>query len=486
MTLRFDPTDVERFKADIRQIPGYPAGEDMPIRGMVFESGAIFRLPALLERAGARPDRPLVVVMDGTPMKRENDDLKPFLLARLRDAGWNAEPVWLEPDATGQVHTDMRQIGQVKSRLRPGAAVLSVGSGTVTDIAKHAAHLYQNEAPVAPLPFVVYQTANSVNAFTSNMASVFVDGVKRTLNSRYPDVLVCDLETLRDAPRAMTAAGVGDLVTLYSSLPDWYLAHRLGLDSNYSAFAQVLMGALDETLEANAEAIRAGGLDGTATLTKLITLGGLAMSLSHATTPFSGWEHVVSHLLDLLCELDGRPLPLHGAQVALSALLTTEAYRIFLSEFEPAELDPARCYPSAGAMHTRIRAALDPLDPSGRSAAECWSDYQQKLEAWATHRADFEDVLRDWDTVRGQLQSLTRPPERLAAILKAVGGPLDFGELDPPRTEAEVKFAFQNAPLIRRRLSLGDLFIFLEWDRESLWTRVNSGRARLHYPLDTH
>lgn len=110
----------------------------------------------------------------------------------------------------------------------------------------------------------------------------------------------------------------------------------------------------------------------------------------------------------------------------------------------------------------------------------------QKLEAWATHRADFEDALRDWDTVRGQLQSLTRPPERLAAILKAVGGPLDFGELDPPRTEAEVKFAFQNAPLIRRRLSLGDLFIFLEWDRESLWTRVNSGLARLHRPLDTH
>lgn len=486
MTLQFDPGDVERFKADIRQIPGYPAGEDMPIREMVFESGAIFRLPALLERAGARPDRALVVVMDGTRMKREHDDLKPFLLARLRDAGWNAEPVWLAPDATGQVHTDLSQIGQVKSRLQAGAAVLSVGSGTVTDIAKHAAHLYQKEASVASLPFVVYQTANSVNAFTSNMASVFVDGVKRTLNSRYPDVLVCDLETLRDAPRAMTAAGVGDLVTLYSSIPDWYLAHRLGLDSNYNTFAQVLMGSLDETLAANAEAIRAGGLEGTATLAKLITLGGLAMSLSHATTPFSGWEHVVSHLLDLLCELDGRPLPLHGAQVALAALLTTEAYRLFLAEFEPAEVDPARCYPAAEVMHARIRAALDPLDPSGKSAAECWSDYRQKLEAWTAHRADFVDALRDWEAVRNQLQSLTRPPERLAAILRAVGAPLAFDELDPPRTGAEVKLAFQNAPLIRRRLSLGDLFIFLEWDRETLWARVNGERARLHHLAEAH
>jgi glycerol-1-phosphate dehydrogenase [NAD(P)+] len=479
MTTHFDPGDIERFKADLRQIPGYPAGEEMPIREMVFEADALFRLPALLERAGARRDQALVVVMDQTAMKRGADDLKPHLLARLRDAGWNPEPAWLQPDGTGQTHTDMHQIGQVKARLKPGTAVLSVGSGTVTDIAKHAAYLYQQETAAAPLPFVVYQTANSVNAFTSNMASVFVDGVKRTLNSRYADVLVCDLETLRAAPQAMTAAGVGDLVTLYSSIPDWYLAHRLGLDSNYSTFAQVLMGSLDETLEANAAAIRSGGLEGTATLAKLITLGGLAMSLSHATTPFSGWEHVVSHLLDLLCELDARPLPLHGSQVALAALLTSEAYRIFLAEFEPAELDRARCYPAAETMHARIRAALDPLDPSGRSAAECWSDYQQKLEAWSAHRADFEDALRDWDAVRAQLQSLTRPPARLAALLKAVGGPLDFAQLDPPRTEAEVKFAFQNAPLIRRRLSLGDLFIFTNWDRESLWTRVNSEHARL-------
>ena len=71
MTLRFDPEDVDRFKTQIRGIPGYPAGEDLPIREMVFESGALWRLPSLLLLAGMKPDQPLSVVMDRSPMKRE-------------------------------------------------------------------------------------------------------------------------------------------------------------------------------------------------------------------------------------------------------------------------------------------------------------------------------------------------------------------------------------------------------------------------------
>lgn len=38
MSLRFDPTLMDHFKADIQTVPGYPAGEELPIRAMVFES----------------------------------------------------------------------------------------------------------------------------------------------------------------------------------------------------------------------------------------------------------------------------------------------------------------------------------------------------------------------------------------------------------------------------------------------------------------
>jgi glycerol-1-phosphate dehydrogenase [NAD(P)+] len=473
MTLRFDPGDIDRFKDQIRGIPGYPAGEDLPIREMVFESGALWRLPSFFLLAGMKPDQPLSVVMDRTPMKREGKDLKSLLLRHIQNAGWQVDVIWLEPDITAQVHTDFSQINYVKARLQPNSAVLSVGSGTVTDIAKHACHVYQQEHSISPLPFVVYQTANSVSAYTSNMAPTFVDGVKRTLSSRYPDVLVCDLETLRGAPQAMTVAGVGDLLAAFGSYADWWLAYRLGLDTTYTEFAQRLMGPLDEIFLEHAEGIKTGTLESMSVLAKLIALGGLAMSLSHATAPLSGFEHVISHVLDLIAEQKPRTLAQHGTQVALATCLTTTAYQIFLDEFEPTEVNLDHCYPTQAQMRARLEASFHPLDPSGRVVAECWSDYKIKLEAWHAHRENFEDTLRDWPNMRTQLRSLVKPPELAAHILRAVSSPLQFVDLIPQPSTVEVQFAFANAPLIRRRLTLGDLFVFLNWDQETLWAQVN-------------
>ena len=473
MKLRFDPGNLNQFKDQIRTIPGYPAGEELPIREMVFESGALWRLLDLLSAAGIKSEQPLLVVMDRTPMRREGKDLKELILQILEEGSWHFEVIWLEADSTGQVHTDFPQINFVKAHLQANSAVLSVGSGTVTDIAKHACYVFQQEQNIQPLPFVVYQTANSVSAYTSNMAPTFVDGVKRTLPSRYPDVLICDLETLRDAPRSMTVAGVGDLLAAFNSYADWWLAYRLGLDSTYTEFAQILMGPLDEIFLDQAEGLQAGTLESTAVLAKLIALGGLAMSLSHATAPLSGFEHVMSHVLDLVAEQKQRPLAQHGTQVALATLLTTGAYQTFFDEFVPEEVNLENCYPTEQQMQARIEEAFNSLDPGGRVAAECWSDYKIKLEAWHAHRADFEEALRDWSGIRAQLSSLVKPPEVAARILHAISSPVSFADLTPPPTESEVQFAFRSAPLIRRRFTLGDMFAFLNWDQETLWAQVN-------------
>jgi glycerol-1-phosphate dehydrogenase [NAD(P)+] len=470
--LAFDPSQGERFWAALREIPGYPAGEPQPIKAMVFESNALARLPELLRLAGAQPGQPLLVVMDRTPMRRNGADLKAQVLAGLRETGWLPEPIWLSPDDTGQVHTDFAQIERVQAQLRAGAGVLSVGSGTVTDVAKHACYLWAEAKQGGPLPFVVYQTANSVSAYTSNMAPVFMEGVKRTLPSRYPDVLVCDLETVRDAPASMTAAGVGDLVAALGSYADWYLAYQLGLDGTHTEFARTLMGPLDDILWAQAPAIRAGDLEATAVLAKLITLAGLAMSLSHATAPLSGFEHVISHVLDLMAEKAGRPLAQHGTQVALATLLTTRAWALFLEEFDPGEMNLEACYPSAATMEARIRETFAGLDPSGRAAEECWADYRLKLEAWHQQRARTQAAFEHWPSVRVRLQERLGTWQRAAEILERAGATLRFEALDPPATEADARFAFFAAPLIRRRLTLGDLLILMQWEAGELWRRV--------------
>jgi glycerol-1-phosphate dehydrogenase [NAD(P)+] len=466
--MQFDPGQGVGFWKAVEALPGYPRGERVRLRQMVFESNALQRLPEILVDAGVSRESRLMVVMDETPMRRASDDLKPLLLGIVQGAGWLCETVIAPPDATGQVHTDFGQIEHVQSRLRPGCSVLSVGSGTITDITKHACHRYE-QASGKSIPFVVYQTANSVSAYTSNMAPTFVDGVKRTLPSRYPDALICDLETLRDAPYAMTAAGVGDLLGAAVSFADWHLAHGLGLDDTYTPLAERLMGPLDGGLIDLAPQIRERDLVAMGVLAKLIARAGLAMSLSHATTPLSGSEHVLSHVLDMMAGAATRPLAMHGAQVALAALRMARIYQIFLQEFDPAAIRWESCFPDPATMRVQIADALTTIDPAGRAGDECWSDYAVKLEAWRGRHSDLTAGRMDWPKIRAELVQLGWPADVLRRIMCAVGLPSAFEGLEPPVAESQARQAFLSAHWIRRRFTLGDLLFFLGWDRAGLW-----------------
>ena len=469
--LPYDPANGVKFWEEIRKLPGFPIHETMPIKHMIFESGALFKTTEILKSVGASQSAPLIVVMDESAMRRAGSDLKLQALDTLRKDGWQVLACIMPPDASGQVHTDMPHIQLVQKSLVSGCSVLSIGSGVVTDIAKHGCFLYQ-QATGEQVPFVVYQTANSVSAYTSNMSPTFMDGVKRTLDSRYPDALICDLETLRDAPMEMTVGGVGDMLAVFVSFPDWYLAHRLGMDSTYSELAKNLVGPLDELLLEHAEGICSGNMESVAMLAKIIALGGLAMSLSHATTPMSGFEHVMSHVLDLQAEIDHVPLAVHGLQVALATLAGAEMYRRFLADFDPRSLNVDDCYPAMDSMKVLIESGFAEIDPSGKAGAECWADYSQKLEKWNAHRKDFEAVLKDWNSVHALLEAKTRSPEMIRKILQAVKAPTRWSQLNPPVDEKRSRYAFMYASLMRKRLTLGDLLIFTGWDRETLWNKI--------------
>jgi glycerol-1-phosphate dehydrogenase [NAD(P)+] len=482
MNLPFDPASPD-FKNAIRALPGYPPDEDLPIHAMVFESDAYARLPELLTQIGAQREQPLLVVVDELPIQRAGVELKPFLLQFLQTGGWNAERVVLAPHDHTPVHTDMYQIECVQARLTRGATILALGSGTVTDVSKHAAYLFER-AGGGKIPFAVMPTANSVSAYTSNTASVEVGGVKKTLPSRYLDALVCDLETLASAPRSATVAGVGDLVVAFGSFADWFLAARVGHDPNYSDLPRTLIGPLDEIFLENAADVRGATPRGTALLAKLLALEGVSQSLAHTSAPFSGFEHSISHLLDLMVKQQKQTPILHGTQVALLTVLTTLAFQQFMDEFDPARVNLDECFPSRAEMQARIQRAFASLDPTGAIADECWSEYQKKLDHWHAQRARFETFLREWDGIRAQLQSMVRPPELLIEILRRMGSPTHLEQLNAPIPEAQLRFAFENASLIRSRFTLGDLFLFLNWDRERLWTRIwNASRALASAPI---
>ena len=472
MKLPHDPAEGEIFWEKIKGIEGCPEEDPGSLIGpMIFEPDALYRLPELLVQLGANTAQPLLLVMDDTLIMRGEEDLKPLVLEVLQSGGWHPEPLVFEPGTYEHVRTDMERIGQLESRLKEETIVLSLGSGTITDIVKHACYNFEKRKGHRPT-YIALPTANSMGAYTSNTATVYIRGVKRSLLSRQPDALVYDLTTISGAPHLMTVSGAGDMLACLVSFADWFIAHRLGLDSTYSEFQQILMEPIENVFMDHADQIRENTLEGMSLEARFIAASSIGVSLLNASTPLSGYEHIISHLIDQQAEFANRPLASHGLQVVLATLLVSVAYRYFLDNFNPAEVDPDLCYPSADTMKKRIDEVFADMDPSGEAAAECWDQYRIKLDGWHANRKAFKRFLDEWPDNRRSIEQCLRPPMWIARLLSSLGSPLNFNELEPPVSEDAVRFSFLHAPLIRRRLTLGDLLIFLNWDREALWDHV--------------
>jgi glycerol-1-phosphate dehydrogenase [NAD(P)+] len=466
-TFTVDPGNIPALKRWLAKQGDRSTLRAIDIDEILIGQHALLQLPQLLQREGLAPGSRTLLVMDKTPMLRETQDLKLFVQALLRDVGYQVRPLWLEGDHYGLVHADFSQVRRVHDTILPGDALIALGSGTVTDIVKHAAHLYDLEQDERKkLVYICCMTANSVTAFAANMAVLLKDGVKRTIPSRYPTAIVADLPVLASAPKAMTLAGLGDCCARFVAYGDWYLASALGMVDFYSEVPLALLGNLETVLIERAAGIGERSLEGEAVVAQALLLAGMAQSIVNMSAPISGTEHVTSHVLDMIAAHHKRGLALHGAQVGVATISAARLYQHFLTNFDPDSVDFDRCYPNDTLLQSRMEQLFASIDASGAMALECWRDYSKKLQLWRRNRPRFEQFCRDWQTLhRPKLSTLVCTPELVTAILTQAGAPLIPQNLEPPITQEEYDFALEHGHFIRERFVLGDLLYFLTLSR---------------------
>lgn len=444
-----DPTDLDGLR---RRLADDPTGRRHPI-GLGKVRIAADALDHLVEDVAAvRRDGPVVLVIDETPMRRAGRDLKTHVHALL-SSNFPTTTVTLTA-SNGELHADADALAQADAGIAGAGCVVSVGSGTVTDVAKDAS------MRAGGIPFVVVQTAVSVNAFSDDMAVLLRDGVKRTVPSRWPDVLIVDLEVIADTPLAMNRAGFGELCAMFTAPADWYLASAVGLDDAYDPGIVDLFREGAEGLLGGATRFAANDPEMLAELAARMTLTGIAMGVAGRTAPLSGTEHLLSHLLDMAAGLAGRPLAFHGAQVGVASVLAATIWADTLETLDPGTLSRDAAYPDPDAVERRVRAAFDPLDPSGRMADECWRDVSRKLERWHAARATVEAFAADWDRHRTTLRALVASPDVLTRALAEAQAPARIADLDPPAPEPTVRWALHALPLMRDRFTVADLRFF--------------------------
>ena len=443
-----DPSDLDAVRAAVGLDRPGSAVHPVGMSSIRIGPDALDELPSLVA-AIARPGQ-IALVVDPVPMRRGGEDLKTLVAGQLATIG-DVRIVTVGTPVV-ELHADPEALDAASAGVAGAGVVVAVGSGTICDIAKEASR-------AAGAPYVVVQTANSVNAFSDDMAVLLLNGVKRTTPSRWPDVLVIDLAVLADAPAALNRAGVGELAAMFTAPADWRLAAAFGMDPSWDRrVVDLFRTGASAFLDAAPHATSRNDA-GQRTLAELMTLSGLALGIAGRTSPISGTEHTVSHLLDMAAARENRPTGLHGAQVGVAALAVAVAWETFLDGFDPSVLLTVDV-PSHDAMRTRIDEAFRALDPTGVMAAECWSDYRRKLERWAALRPGLPAVVESWPTIREELGGLLGRPADIAAALCSAGAAATFTELDPPATAATAAWALFNGHLIRDRFTLADLAWF--------------------------
>jgi glycerol-1-phosphate dehydrogenase [NAD(P)+] len=402
---------------------------------------------------------PVLLVCDETPKRRDGADLDEQLMAALGPrVALTVKRLAAGPD--GELHADLAGAQALGTEAADYALLISAGSGTVTDLVKYARHL---AAPAAA--FLCYPTAASVTAFGSALAVLLLDGVKRTLPARPPDEIVCDLPTLCAAPPRLTRAGFGDVIARSVSYGDWWLAEQLGLADGFTPVAGELLAGAEQAMIDLAQDVAVGGPAGTRAVIEALLLAGYAMSLVGQTAPLSGWEHVISHWLDMTAAHDGRRCALHGEQVGVATLVAARAYEAAWPQLDLDRLTADWTAGDQAAYERELRAVFDAVDPSGAMTAECWRDAQTKLARWRAARPQRREFARRWAAgeLEAELHAAVRPAAEVASALARAGAPERFEELSQPVGREQAVAAVAHAHMVRARFTLGDLLAMTGW-----------------------
>ncbi|WP_048815606.1 NAD(P)-dependent glycerol-1-phosphate dehydrogenase [Methanosalsum zhilinae] len=187
--------------------------------------------------------------------------------------------------------------------------LLGVGGGKSIDVAKLA-------ATKLGIPYLSIPTAASHDGIVSSRASISNGEKTTSVQANSPMAVVADTEIIARAPYRLLAAGCGDIISNYTAVLDWELAHRLR-NVSFSEYAAALSRMTAKILIDSAESIKPDLESSARIVVKALVSSGVAMSTAGSSRPASGSEHMFSHALDMVSPVCAH----HGEQCAVGTIM---------------------------------------------------------------------------------------------------------------------------------------------------------------------
>lgn len=386
------------------------------------------------------PGRTAVVVADQTTFALAGQ----VVLDVLRKNGLtNQEPfIFTHPNLYAE-HAFVEQLG-ASFRLHDAIPV-AVGSGTINDLVKLAAHR-------ANRPYFCVATAASMDGYTAFGASITYRGSKQTFNCPAPAAVLADITIIRRAPPEMTASGYADLLAKVTAGADWIVANAVGAESIEPRAWSIVQDGLRDAL-ADPAGARAGEEKAITRLVEGLMLGGFAMQWMQTSRPASGAEHQFSHLWDMEHHVHHGVAPSHGFKVGLATLAITALYEALLRQ--PLEqIDVARCcaaWPTEREAEAHVRRLFATEDFTEAAVVETIAKHVTPAEL----QRELERLRAGWPALRTRLGAQLIPWAELKRRLEKVGAPTEPEEIG--LTRERLRETFHRALHIRRRYTVLDL-----------------------------
>ena len=307
---------------------------------------------------------------------------------------------------------DERTAGSVLMHYDPACdLIVAVGSGVINDLGKLL-------AAVTGKPYIIVATAPSMDGYASATSSMERGGLKVSLPTRAPDVIVGDEEILAAAPKKLMAAGLGDMLAKYISICEWRIAHLLWGEPYCEEIAGLVRSALQKCVK-NAPGLLRRDPEAVMAVFDGLVIGGVAMNYAGLSRPASGCEHYISHVLDMRGVSLGTPTQLHGLQCAVGTYICAGLYEKLLT------LTPdARKAELAVAAFDRQRWNATLRDLLGASA-ESMIALEEKEGKYdkKTHPARLQAILSHWPEILEIIRQEVPPAQRIYELLKALDAP---------------------------------------------------------------
>jgi glycerol-1-phosphate dehydrogenase [NAD(P)+] len=357
----------------------------------------------------------------------------------------SVEPfIYAEPN----LHAEYKFVEELMESLKTHDAIpVAVGSGTINDLTKLAAHEVGRH-------YMCIATAASMDGYTAFGASITQNGSKQTFFCPAPRAVVADLEIISAAPGDMNSWGYTDLVAKVTAGADWMLSDASGAEPVHAEAWKIIQPGLRELI-ADPGGVPARRRQSISRLLEGLMLAGFAMQAAKNSRAASGAEHQFSHLWDMQHHAHNGVAPSHGFKVGIGTLAVTALYEYLLEQpIERLNVDSCcEAWPDEVALTRMIGERFSQGDLTVVAL-------QESRAKWVT-RDELREQLRKlratWPDLRERLRKQLLPFAELKSMLGWAGAPVEPEEIGISRER--LRESFWTAYYIRRRFTVLDLAV---------------------------